>query len=731
MVRRFLTPFLFTLLLVSLTALFLFGSTTKQYVFQALALEETMSLPIFDNALSSQFINWSWSTVTSFTSSISPDGSYSINTQLAPWGGFYLHTDTPIQVEKNMKLTFQARSGQEDTQVRLLLYGKDNTLLLKDAKLDSFGGALSASTWKSYSVPLSDILPQGSTITGIALQETAGRSNQSIYLDQIFLTYPRLLPIATPTPTSVISQVTLANSTSSTSNEVMIFDETLSSNFSNWSWNATISPTSPGYNTNAALKVSANGWGALYLHTDQPLLTKTGDSVTFVINPTQDNTQLSVLLFDEENVPTSPGVPIGSLSKNIWKQVTFPLSSFKAEGRSIKGLAIQETGGKNQQVFVIDSLSFSTTSPNSSSSPSLISTTPTLTPTQSTGYSVNNNKMYKNGSPITLKGVNWFGFETETQSIHGLWVRNWKEYISQMKSLGFNAVRVPFCPDTLRSQGVSGISYDRNKDLVGLNSLQLFDKVIQELNNQQLYVLLDHHRPDCKAISELWYTSSYSESQWISDLELVAKRYAHLEYFLGIDLKNEPHGKATWGVGNSQTDWNTAAEKAGKAVLAANPNLLLFVQGIQENSTCSTDYGHWMGGNFEPMKCTPLSLPQDKLVLSPHVYGPDVYQQVYFTAPNFPSNMTSFWDTHFGFLAEKGYTIVPGEWGGKYGVGDQKDVILQDSLTSYFTKKGICNSFYWSFNPNSTDTGGILKDDWTSVWDNKMKLINTYTNNCK
>ena len=29
--------------------------------------------------------------------------------------------------------------------------------------------------------------------------------------------------------------------------------------------------------------------------------------------------------------------------------------------------------------------------------------------------------------------------------------------------------------------------------------------------------------------------------------------------------------------------------------------------------------------------------------------------------------------------------------------------------------KGTKNFFYWSWNPNSGDTGGILKDDWLSV----------------
>lgn len=76
--------------------------------------------------------------------------------------------------------------------------------------------------------------------------------------------------------------------------------------------------------------------------------------------------------------------------------------------------------------------------------------------------------------------------------------------IAQMKGLGFNAVRLPFCPDTLRGSSVGGIDYSRNPDLAGKNSLQILDMVMAELDAQGFYILLDHHRPDCYAISPLW-----------------------------------------------------------------------------------------------------------------------------------------------------------------------------------------------------------------------------------
>jgi endoglucanase len=92
--------------------------------------------------------------------------------------------------------------------------------------------------------------------------------------------------------------------------------------------------------------------------------------------------------------------------------------------------------------------------------------------------------------------------------------------------------------------------------------------------------------------------------------------------------------------------------------------------------------------------------------------------------------MPAIWTTHFGSLVDAGFAVIVGEYGGKYGTGDPKDKTLQDALTNYFTSKHMCSSFYWSWNPNSGDTGGILQDDWLSVRQDKMAMLNTYYQSC-
>ena len=73
------------------------------------------------------------------------------------------------------------------------------------------------------------------------------------------------------------------------------------------------------------------------------------------------------------------------------------------------------------------------------------------------------------GNPSILQGVNWFGLETANHAPHGLWTRDYKEMLAQIKSLGFNTIRLPFSLQALRSSTTSGIDYGggRNAALQG------------------------------------------------------------------------------------------------------------------------------------------------------------------------------------------------------------------------------------------------------------------------
>src|SRR5436190_16954261 len=45
---------------------------------------------------------------------------------------------------------------------------------------------------------------------------------------------------------------------------------------------------------------------------------------------------------------------------------------------------------------------------------------------------------------VRITGINWFGFETGNYVAHGLWSRDYRDMLDQIKSLGFNTIRLPY-----------------------------------------------------------------------------------------------------------------------------------------------------------------------------------------------------------------------------------------------------------------------------------------------
>lgn len=363
------------------------------------------------------------------------------------------------------------------------------------------------------------------------------------------------------------------------------------------------------------------------------------------------------------------------------------------------------------------------------------------------GFYAQSGKIYDAaGNRIQVRGISHFGFNDGILQPEYLWSMGWKDQIAQIKALGFNAVRLPFVPDTLyNTTPVDRLSYvdpNKNADILGKTPLQVMDMWMAEADRQGLYVMLDFHSLSKVRQYPTWWLSNpsdfsmvynnqaYTQDEWIRDLKFIAQRYANLAHFFAIDIDNEPNSVVRWSTGDPNTTnpayyWKAAAESAASAILAVNPNLLIFVQGINgnfdgvENPNLSMNWGE----DFQPEAYQPLNIPANKLVLSPHTYGPDVYMKSSFGAPNFPANLPADWDTLFGKLYPA-HPVIVGEWGGKYGTGSggQMDVTWQNAFVQYLLSKGISDSFYWCYTPNSGDTGGIL-DDNLNVRQDKMALL--------
>jgi len=316
------------------------------------------------------------------------------------------------------------------------------------------------------------------------------------------------------------------------------------------------------------------------------------------------------------------------------------------------------------------------------------------------------------------------GLETADFAPHGLWTQ--ESLLSQLDSIarcGFNALRVPFSCElalNLDARTPTNIDYGANPQLKGLSSGAVLDALVAECARRGILILLDMHRMAAAGdIPELWYDGKYPESAVLTAWRLMARRYSPCWNVVGADLNNEPHGGATWapGAGDVATNWRAAAERLGKAVLEANPRLLIFVEGVERCT--STGDGSWWGGHLGDAAVDggSVALPvEGKLVLSPHVYGPDVHEQAYFGSANFEAFLPKIWNEHFGFAVDPkqgakrlGPAVIPGEWGG-YARPGTKDAVWQETIARWMggDESGVESSFHWCWQCNSGDTGECL-----------------------
>jgi endoglucanase len=99
--------------------------------------------------------------------------------------------------------------------------------------------------------------------------------------------------------------------------------------------------------------------------------------------------------------------------------------------------------------------------------------------------------------------------------------------------------------------------------------------------------------------------------------------------------------------------------------------------------------------------------------------------QPWFTSPEFPSNLPGIWQRHWAYLKSGNVApVLMGEFGGR-SVGQDTEGVWQRRLVSFLKQTGVSYT-YWSWNPDSGDTGGLLQDDWQTINRPKLDLLSTY-----
>jgi aryl-phospho-beta-D-glucosidase BglC (GH1 family) len=303
------------------------------------------------------------------------------------------------------------------------------------------------------------------------------------------------------------------------------------------------------------------------------------------------------------------------------------------------------------------------------------------------------------GTPFVISGINWYGFETTNDVAHGLWSKDYTVILDQIKSYGYNTVRLPFSNEMWELNPVPSGSVAGCPSCGGKRARDIMALIINYAGSIGLHVILDNHRSaagNSADASELWYTSTYPEQAWIRDWVSV-QEWVHgigqtlgaadtvsvspfavdgYPTVIGFDLRNEPHtpstymSASTWGTGDgidprtnpnpnpfapacvatsSCRDWRLAAERAANTILgeAARNGWeypLIFVEGISKyprpgGTAASGPYdNYWWGGNLLGVNGNSTN-PGAPVVLNEggdsSRLGPPVYDQLVYSTHDY------------------------------------------------------------------------------------------------
>mmetsp|Transcript_117941 Transcript_117941/g.333587 ORF Transcript_117941/g.333587 Transcript_117941/m.333587 type:complete len:665 (-) Transcript_117941:82-2076(-) len=213
--------------------------------------------------------------------------------------------------------------------------------------------------------------------------------------------------------------------------------------------------------------------------------------------------------------------------------------------------------------------------------------------------SVGNDIVGASGHVVRLRGINWYGAYMPQHVNGGLDRLTAEEITRVILNMGFNHVRMNFGTQQLfENPPVDPKLVTANPDLIGLRSMEVFDRNIETLTAHGLLVIVNNHVTTsswcCKVDdgNSMWFNRNWTETQWYTALTKIGVRYKGNKRVIGVDLRNEPRpdmqDQDAWivpwwgridGVASLTADWKTAAQEGAKAVWLGNPDALVFVEG--------------------------------------------------------------------------------------------------------------------------------------------------------
>ncbi|EIE18857.1 hypothetical protein COCSUDRAFT_59785 [Coccomyxa subellipsoidea C-169] len=369
------------------------------------------------------------------------------------------------------------------------------------------------------------------------------------------------------------------------------------------------------------------------------------------------------------------------------------------------------------------------------------------------------------GQPLQLWGINWFGFETGTTFLDGLWAGSdsltldFATIVYRLQLLGFNSVRLPFSfsdiydkPPQSQARNCAQVSSDVvvadttppgttpsrsppqwstppasvpgvcNAYLPEDSTLNRFMWTVDYFASQGFYIILDNQ-------FNLDQTATQDTQKWLNRwLDLMTQlstKYPEATSRVICDFLNEPDfGNLRW---EAQPDAGLPGMEdlylsVMDLVYPVASNVLFLVEGAGQGNL-GKNWGDGTAVDPNVISSRGLSDPNpffssllqkpylSQIIIGPHVYPPSI------SMAHEETEGTSLWARYsasFGYLNKQGYCTGSNVLGSPSGdchlFPDYQDAQPMQDLIPYFLNNGaaadglhnrLSGVFWWAWNSNS------------------------------
>ncbi|KAL9678818.1 hypothetical protein QQ045_016669 [Rhodiola kirilowii] len=339
------------------------------------------------------------------------------------------------------------------------------------------------------------------------------------------------------------------------------------------------------------------------------------------------------------------------------------------------------------------------------------------------------------GHRVKLHCANWAG-HIETMVPEGLDKQPLDKITSTVAALGFNCVRLTWAIFMYtRPEEYSNLTLSQafdiqnltdakaqimkyNPSLVDLKVGDVHEAVINSLGKKSVMVVYDNHisRPtwccSTKDGNGFFNDRDFSPQEWLTGLSLVATRYKNNPTVVAMSMRNELRGPR-----ENVADWFNYTHQGATTIHAANPNVLVFISGLNFDT------------HFSFLSNMSYGFPLDnKLLFEFHWYSfsQQHSQRDWGTEPLYQScaTYTQWFDTEAGFIFRNTTNLYPLILT-EFGIDERgMDVAANNFLTCFCTIAAgneldwglwaLQGSYYIrSGVPGPEEDYGVLDNNWS------------------